>query len=585
MDTSLPILAVGRQFNTMQELRIACKHVAVNENFEFKVQKSDTKRYRIHCITSDGCPWLLHASLITSDSDNSKIVEIKTFVPEHTCNGVCGARHRQAGVALICSTIQGRLQDQPTYSPIHVKCDACREQGVHVSYSTAWCAKEQALEVINSSDEEAYARLPQYCTDIIQANPNSILSLERTAKNRFLRVFICYAASAKGFGDCRPVLGLDGAHLKGKYLGILLSATAVDAKGSLFPLAHAVVDAENDENWYWFAKLLFSVIQIHAATYLQPRFLSFVSDRQKGLLEAIELVFPGSPHGYCLRHLYENLHKQFKHPALRGFLYEAARAITEEEYNKAIDQMRGINSDAVDWLLEHAPREHWCEQYFPGQRYGHITSNIAESLNAWLAEPREKPIIAMLEQIRHQLMEWFVARRQMDQNTEGILVSSVAKNIKTTLTMRARRYRVLEATGVVYEVFSSETVSTYVVRLDNETCTCSEWQTWGIPCGHALAVSLERNDDPQTYAKAFFPLDAYRGTYQNSIFPPNVNSATTDSDSTEVLLPPITRCPPGRPRKVRIRGASEGGGREKRAFRCSRCGNTGHSRKTCRQPV
>ena len=98
------------------------------------------------------------------------------------------------------------------------------------------------------------------------------------------------------------------------------------------------------------------IIQIHASTYLQPRFLSFVSDCQKGLLEAIELVFSGCPHAYCLRHLYENLHKMFKHPALWGFLCEAARAI-EEEYNKALDQMRDINSDAVD-LMEHTPQEH-----------------------------------------------------------------------------------------------------------------------------------------------------------------------------------------------------------------------------------
>ena len=171
---------------------------------------------------------------------------------------------------------------------------------------------------------------------------------------------------------------------------------------------------------------------------------------------------------------------------------------------------------------------------------------------------------------------------------EGLVVSSVAKDIKTTLTMRARRYRVLEAMGMIYEVFSTETMSTYVVRLDNKTCTCYEWQASGIPCGHALAVSLERNDDPQTYAKAFFQLDAYRGTYENPILPPNVNAATTANepnvDSAESLLPPIIRCPPGRPRKLRIRGLNEGG-REKRAFRCARCGSTEHSRRTCKRPV
>ena len=88
--------------------------------------------------------------------------------------------------------------------------------------------------------------LPQLC--LIEANPGSIIVLDRTADNHFQCLFICYAASANGFGDCRPVLGLNGAHLKAKYLGILLAATGIDANGSLFPLAYAVVDAENDDN-------------------------------------------------------------------------------------------------------------------------------------------------------------------------------------------------------------------------------------------------------------------------------------------------------------------------------------------------
>src|SRR5213078_1714692 len=47
-------------------------------------------------------------------------------------------------------------------------------------------------------------------------------------------------------------------------VGILLAATAIDANGCLFPLAHAVVNAENDDNWLWFLPLLLTVVQSHA---------------------------------------------------------------------------------------------------------------------------------------------------------------------------------------------------------------------------------------------------------------------------------------------------------------------------------
>ena len=78
-----------------------------------------------------------------------------------------------------------------------------------------------------------------------------------------LRMFICYSASASGFAFCHPLLSLDGTHLKTQYQGILLVATAVDANGSLFPLAYVVVEAENNDNWLWMLQLLRQVFYSH----------------------------------------------------------------------------------------------------------------------------------------------------------------------------------------------------------------------------------------------------------------------------------------------------------------------------------
>lgn len=145
----------------------------------------------------------------------------------------------------------------------------------------------------------------------------------------------------------------------------------------------------------------------------------------------------------------------------------------------------------------------------------------------------------------------------------------------------------------IMEVFSTETLGTYPVNIISKACTCFEWQHTGIPCSHALAVSLAREDDPQTYAQDFYQLDAYYATYANAIFPPNIDAAAANimadpliSLTEDDLLPSNTRHQSGRSKKRRIRGGTEGGDRgARRAFRCSRCGSTGHSRRTCRQPV
>jgi zinc finger SWIM domain-containing protein 3 len=118
------------------------------------------------------------------------------------------------------------------------------------------------------------------------------------------------------------------------------------------------------------------------------------------------------------------------------------------------------------------------------------------------------------------------------------LVSSIVKQIKNLLTRFARRYRTVESNGDVYEVFSPETISIYTVRLDLKARTCFRWQLSGIPCGHALAVSLERGDDPQIYAKTFFRLDTFHSTYSGPIFPPNVNDTVITAPATITEVPP-----------------------------------------------
>ena len=44
------------------------------------------------------------------------------------------------------------------------------------------------------------------------------------------------------------------------YLNILIAVTDVNTNRPLFPLAYAVVDTENDNNWFSFCNLLCEVI-------------------------------------------------------------------------------------------------------------------------------------------------------------------------------------------------------------------------------------------------------------------------------------------------------------------------------------
>ena len=140
------------------------------------------------------------------------------------------------------------------------------------------------------------------------ADPKTKALIEHTIENKFQCLFLCHGTCTVGFTYCCPLLDLNETHLKSKYKGILLAATATDANGQLFPLTYAIVSIEND-NSLWFLRLLREVVEVNAPVFLtsgnQDESLVFLFDRQKGLLEDVERVFPNSPHGFCMKHLEE----------------------------------------------------------------------------------------------------------------------------------------------------------------------------------------------------------------------------------------------------------------------------------------
>ena len=102
----------------------------------------------------------------------------------------------------------------------------------------------------------------------------------------FQRFFVAFPAQRNAFlNGCRPFIGIDGCHLKGKYGGVLLAAVASDANKGIVPLALCVCEIENTETWTWFLD--------HLHSYLDDgRHVTFISDRQKGLLNAIPNTWP-----------------------------------------------------------------------------------------------------------------------------------------------------------------------------------------------------------------------------------------------------------------------------------------------------
>ena len=248
--------------------------------------------------------------------------------------------------------------------------------------------------------------------------------------------------------------------------------------------------------------------------------------------------------------------------------------------------------------------------HFPGRRFGHLTSNIAESLNAWLLQARDLPILPMLEGIRHRLMDLFEKRRQLADKIppRTPLAPSITKEMQHIMNTYSRRYRARRCDEYIYEIIPESTSSgrTYIIDIQRRMCDCTRWQRLGYPCAHAIAVILLRHGDPQKYVAEFYSLASWWSSYSGVIMPPNFhqfndaplfdinkyksllesdedrdNDAQADSD-TEFVLPPSTQRPAGRPKKRRIPSENE---KETHAFKCSCCKGSGYSKRICREAI
>jgi hypothetical protein len=73
----------------------------------------------------------------------------------------------------------------------------------------------------------------------------------------FNSLYVSLDACKRGFlTGCRPVICLDGCHIRTKFGGQLLTATGIDPNDCIFPIAMAVVEVESLVSWKWFLETL-----------------------------------------------------------------------------------------------------------------------------------------------------------------------------------------------------------------------------------------------------------------------------------------------------------------------------------------
>ncbi|XP_052623612.1 uncharacterized protein LOC128128896 [Lactuca sativa] len=138
----------------------------------------------------------------------------------------------------------------------------------------------------------------------------------------------------------------------------------------------AVVCVENKENWKWFLENLKDNLEMENGFAI-----TLMSDQHKGLLEAVKEVLPTTEHKQCARHIVANFRKRFSGVHYEMMFWKACKASTEPLFNATTKEIQLLNPTSSDYLMEKNSKS-WCRAFFQeGRMFDAVENGLSESFN------------------------------------------------------------------------------------------------------------------------------------------------------------------------------------------------------------
>ncbi|XP_028753678.1 uncharacterized protein LOC114713242 [Neltuma alba] len=542
-------VGVGQYVPHAVAFREAVYRFSIAEKFAARYIRNSKEKMNVRCKV-EGCPWKICANAV---GKNSHLLRVTTFCNKHIHSAQDNLIVTYGGsAALTSSVIVEEIRDHAEKRPTEIRKMLEREYGVRLTYCQAYRAKEKAMEEIHGKPEQSYMLIPWLCERLKETDDKTVAEWASIG-NRFERVFIAYGACVEGFlNGARPILYVDGTHLSGPYKGTLLSASAYDADNEMLPFAIAVVKGENLDDWTWF---FHKIKQIVGSMQL-----TIVSGRHNSIIGAVQAIFRGERHAYCYRHVKENFSSEYmklnrgrrrtsensKEDALK-VLDKVAYARLADEFDHALDDLRTMSHELYEWVINQGDVDRWALSKFPYRRWDNITTNLAESFNAWMVRERKHNVAQMIhehrEKVARKMHASYAAMTKWSNCVGPKIEAKVLEHVYFGRYMHCENYG-----GGRICVHTSR--GDQRVDLGLHKCSCGTWQMLGIPCSHACAAIKTIGGNVYDYVEECYKRSSQEKIYARSMVPvvtidmPHLNDYTFENLTAQpLLLPPdVSRC-------------------------------------------
>jgi hypothetical protein len=452
--------------------------------------------------------------------------------------------------------------------------------GVEMTSCQVSCLKREVRKNIEDEDRKSYSYLSSYLKQYVMNNPTGVayLSLTDEAGARYDRRFTCTETGVatvdvlKGGEEAAskkfkfesiiiippwsvyllPVMpnmfGFDGTYHK-QIKGVLLTLVGRLANNNNVLLAFGYYPSESEATYVEFMEAI-----KHDLPNIDTPGTVCISDRDKGLANAVEIVFPTWHHMWDYPHLQRNIKHQVGVDVASKDLLPVTTARTLSRFRKELKSLQDTyGKEVVDYLETRTPnKEHWCLAHAAnkGIRLWGILACPCEQVNSQLKSMGVKTA-SVLDIIKISLQGFAnhihgVLQNLLTHNKDKYLIDYIAKTWKEE-TGHSSKYNVQSITppgGAV--VVNRLNEKTYNVDCDKMTCSgeCIVPQQEGRPCVHLyVAAEAHKRLDKDFLFNCYHSMykldEAMKALQQVSFSPVDMENLEMEED----IIPPEMRPP------------------------------------------
>lgn len=482
-----PYLWLMQTFKSGEEFKDQLLRYVLKTNYDVKLCKWEKTKLAAIC-TKEKCKWKIYCSV---EKPKRKWM-VKTYVDQH--NHLKSSKAKMLKQGTIARLYKDEARRRPGIKWSDIKDEIMMRYNLSVSKWICTKARRLALDMVIETQRQQFAKLWDYEGELRRSNQNTttkIVTIPREdGKQVFNRFYVCFESLRNTWKRCcRPIIGLDGAFMKWELKGEILAAVGRDADNRIYPIAWAIVRVEDNDSWAWFVDKLKTDLDLGIGNGF-----TIISDKQKGLINAVADLLPNAEHRHCTRHIFANWRKVYGQSEYEDYFWAVAFSFSKGDYKYNMNALKEFDAVAYEDLMKTEPHT-WCRAFFSSQaRCEDVCNNLSESFNRTIKDARKLPLINMLEGIRRLAMK----RNSRRRDKTSVCATPFPPNIMEVFEKNRRasdHCSVIKSSESLYEV--TEYDCSYEVCLPYRHCACNQWDITGIPCQHAIYVINDHNRDPE----------------------------------------------------------------------------------------